>query len=191
MVAATVRTIFAQPDPARPGPAPSSRRHAPENDTLPSPTCCSKPKPTSPPTPLPPATGRRSGPPTHSNGSMREIKRRADVVGSSPTTPPSSASSDPSSQNNTTNGKSPTAATSEKNQWRTSTPCSQNQPRQGGEPTTRRRLTRQHTLRDSPTYTKGRDTIAVRRFFVESDESNRLGGAKQYKGGIYFYGLCK
>ena len=46
-----------------------------------------------------------------------EIKRRSNVVGSSPTTPPSPAWSPPWSSRPTTNGPSPSGATSQKNRW--------------------------------------------------------------------------
>jgi transposase-like protein len=68
----------------------------------------------------------------------REIKRRTDVVGVFPTTPPSTASSPPSSSNNTTNGPSPNAATCPKLPWpasaRTRQPSPPPPPRASGSP---------------------------------------------------------
>ena len=119
MVAAAMRTIYAQPDAAHVArPVRRDRRHAhppvPRRRRRSSPT----PATTCSPSPRSPKrTGARSGPPTRSNASTARSNAAPASSGSSPTTPPCCASSAPSSPKPTTNGKTPNAATSPNTPW--------------------------------------------------------------------------
>ena len=113
MVAAAIRTIFAQPDAehvhsqlemiatmlGRQFPAVEAMLRDAQPACLPSPTSPSR-------------TGRRSGPPTPWSGSTRRSNAAPTSSVSSPTPKPCSAWPAPSWSRSTTNGPSPTAATS-------------------------------------------------------------------------------
>jgi putative transposase len=88
MVAAAVRTVFAQPDTAHVREqldviAPCSDGNSPRSKR-----CCATPPPTSPPSPTSrSATGKRCGPPTRSNGSTKRSSAEPTWSASSPTRP--------------------------------------------------------------------------------------------------------
>jgi len=118
MVAATVRTVFAQPDAAHVRSPACSKASSPT-----SPPCSATPPKTCSPSPASPSpTGARSGPPTPSNASTARSNAAPKSSGYSPTTRRSPASSPPWSLRPTTNGPSPSAATSPKAPWPNSTP---------------------------------------------------------------------
>lgn len=122
MVAAAMRTIYAQPD--------AERVHHQFTEMV---TMLEASSPTPPGSSTPPATtssrsrpspkptGARSGRRTPSSASTPRSSAAPASSGSSPTTPPSSALSPPSSPRPTTSGKSPNAATSPRQPWPAST----------------------------------------------------------------------
>jgi len=120
MVAAAIRTIFAQPDTA--ATSPSSSRSSPRcwaNNCPRSSRCSATPTTTSSPSPASPSrTGRRSGRPTPSNGSTKKSSAAPTLSASSPTPPPCFAWPVPCWSRPTTNGRSaPNAATSPNAPW--------------------------------------------------------------------------
>ena len=127
MVAATIRTIFAQPDPAsttdqlRLVADMLRERHPAVSDLLLEAEADVTAYAGVPAPALEEDLVHQPARTTHA----RNQEDAPTWSGSSPTTPRSSASSDRSFPNNTTNGKSPTAATSAKNPWRSSQPCNQ------------------------------------------------------------------
>jgi putative transposase len=112
MVAAAVRTIFAQPDAGNSTSSPAcSAGSSPKWKP-----CSATPPATSPHSPtFRPSTGRRSGRRIRSNASTGRSNDAPTLSASSPTPPRCSGSPVRSSARSTTNGKSATAATSPKN----------------------------------------------------------------------------
>ncbi len=145
MVAAAMRTIYAQPDAdhvARPvrrdrlhaRPSVPRRRHDPQRR----PRRRARVLPRSPK-----RTGARSGPPTRSNASTVRSNAAPASSASSPTTPRCCASSARSSPRPTTNGKTPNVATSPNTPW----PCSTSLPPSRSTP---RRSCLQESRPDTP-----------------------------------------
>ena len=93
MVAAAIRTIFANPTPSTSANSSTSSPPCSAANSPRSPPCSAKPPTTSPPSPTSPSSiGRRSGPPTHSSGSTRRSNAAPTSSASSPTRWPCSDS---------------------------------------------------------------------------------------------------
>ncbi len=89
-----------------------------------------------------------------------EIKRRTNVVASSPTTPRSCASSPPCSSRPTTSGPSPNAATCPRSPWPRSAVLPPRPSRRCRSPLPPDTITSSSTVTKAPTYTTQRDAIS-------------------------------